>query len=76
MLLRISSTAIGRVIQCSCTLFLRRCFPIPTVTRRNVESVSNKELMGQNKSILEKVVVKESQTTAQKGISIYIMIKR
>ncbi|OZC09117.1 TIM21 protein [Onchocerca flexuosa] len=68
MLPHIGLTAIERVIQRRCSLFLRHRFiPIATVTRRNVESVSNKEIkMNQNKSILEKVVMKESQTTVEK----------
>ncbi|VDO65931.1 unnamed protein product [Onchocerca flexuosa] len=74
MLPHIGLTAIERVIQRRCSLFLRHRFiPIATVTRRNVESVSNKEIkMNQNKSILEKVVMKESQTTVEKGISVRI----
>lgn len=77
MLLHSGVNAIEQIFQRSCALFLRRRFiPIPTVTRRNMESVSNKEMMKQNKSILEKIVLKESQTTAQKGISIQILSKR
>ncbi|EFO21106.2 hypothetical protein LOAG_07387 [Loa loa] len=67
MLLHSGFNAIERAIQRPCALFLRRYFiPIPTVIRRNMESISNKEIMQQNESILEKIVIKQSQTTAQK----------
>uniref|UniRef100_A0A0R3RIK6 Mitochondrial import inner membrane translocase subunit Tim21 n=1 Tax=Elaeophora elaphi TaxID=1147741 RepID=A0A0R3RIK6_9BILA len=67
MLLRSGLSVIERVMHRPGTLFLRRCLiPISLVTRRNMESASNKEMMKQNKSILEKIVVKESQTTAEK----------
>ncbi|KAL3982880.1 TIM21 family protein [Acanthocheilonema viteae] len=67
MLLHNGFNAVERVIQRPCIIFLRRCLiPIPTVIKRNMKSVSNKETMEQNKSILEKVMIKDSQTTAQK----------
>ncbi|KAM3725428.1 Mitochondrial import inner membrane translocase subunit [Dirofilaria immitis] len=68
-MLHIGLNAIERVIQRRYSLFLRHHFiPIPTVIiRRNVESVSNKEMkVKETKSILEKVIIKESQTTADK----------
>ncbi|CAG9536022.1 unnamed protein product [Cercopithifilaria johnstoni] len=67
MMLHSGFHAIERIIQRPCTLFLRRCLiPIATVTRRNMESVSNREIIKQNKSILEKVMIKDSQTTVEK----------
>uniref|UniRef100_A0A915PT26 Mitochondrial import inner membrane translocase subunit Tim21 n=1 Tax=Setaria digitata TaxID=48799 RepID=A0A915PT26_9BILA len=68
MLLRSSFgfIAIERVIHCPRSSLLRRHFIPITRMMRNVESVSNKEMMEQNKSILEKVLLKEPQTTAQK----------
>lgn len=80
MLFHSGFNAVERVIRRPCALFLRHCLiPIPTVTRgniRNVESVDSKQIMKQDKSILEKVVVKDSQTITDKGIFTEILIKR
>ncbi|VDN90153.1 unnamed protein product [Brugia pahangi] len=66
MLLRSVFNAFERVMHRSCAFYLRRCFiPFPSVIRRNMESASNKEMVKQSQSILEKVILKESQTTMQ-----------
>ncbi|EJW78932.1 hypothetical protein WUBG_10159 [Wuchereria bancrofti] len=67
VLLHSGFIAFERVMHRSCALFLRRCvIPFPTVIRRNMGSASNKEMVKQSQSILEKLILKESQTTVQK----------